>query len=185
MFHAHVGDGNCGFHCIALALGMSQPNAWRQVRLDLLDELRCRKDWLISHFGGIVEYDAALKRLDCDKKRAPPDKWMDCAYDSLLIANYYNIIFCTFNRGWMATYYPSFFELQPKFEEKIFGIALIENVHYVHIQLKPDCPLPPPWYIQVDHSPIKPPVTLKDRFEAWNILNPISNVNADDPIEIK
>lgn len=74
--------------------------------------------------------------------------------------------------------------LPPNFEEKIFGIALIDDVHFVHIQLKPGYPLPPLWYVYVDVSPIKPPAVLTERFEAWNILNPIPENNNVDPIVI-
>lgn len=66
-----VGDGNCGFHAVALALGKKGHDACYQVRLDMIEKLEVNCKWYIRHWG-VTDVDEAKVRLDCKSKVVPP-----------------------------------------------------------------------------------------------------------------
>jgi len=165
-----VGDDNCGFHAVALALGKKDPDAWYQVRRDLLDELEVNGKWYIGHWG-IADVDKAKACLDCKSKVAPPKHWMDL-FDGIIIANAYSIIFCIVSPDGCSTYYPCFQEPIQGFDSNIFGLALINKIHFIHLELKPKVPLPPPHSMCAKYALLKPPLQLNPRFEAWSSIAP-------------
>ena len=84
------GDGNCGFRAIAACLGYSEDN-WRQIRLDLQNELLAHP----AEYAQIFYYDLSTihHSLNFNGSRfAPKDRWLIMLVTSFLIANKYNVI---------------------------------------------------------------------------------------------
>lgn len=142
-------DGNCGFHACAIGLKIRGPDGWRQIRNDLLKEIDMHREFYDSYWGRNVTLDHERK-IFANTKICDRQHWMGVPAHAQILANYYNIVFFSLTDTYCNTYLPCFEEAKEGFEKNIFGIALINNFHYVHVEFKPNSPLPPPTSIWIN-----------------------------------
>nr|KAJ0206777.1 hypothetical protein LSAT_V11C500236860 [Lactuca sativa] len=139
-FHPYVtniqnvrGDGNCGFRAIAACLGYSEDN-WRQIRLDLQNELLAHP----AEYAQIFYYDLNTIHHSLNFNRshfAPKDRWLIMPVTSFLIANKYDVIVIFLSKDSPSTCFPLWLGPQYISTHRVVVIALVRGDHYVNVDL--------------------------------------------------
>ncbi|KAL7596923.1 hypothetical protein Lser_V15G30595 [Lactuca serriola] len=146
-FHPYVtdiqnvrGDGNCGFRAIAACLGYSEDN-WRQIRLDLQNELLAHP----AEYAQIFDYDLNTIHHSLNfngSHFAPTDHWLIMPATSFLIANKYNVIVIFLSKDSPSTCFPLWLGPQDISTHRVVVIALVRGDHYVKVDLHGGYPMP-------------------------------------------
>ncbi|XP_052627760.1 uncharacterized protein LOC128125935 [Lactuca sativa] len=139
-FHPYVtniqnvrGDGNYGFRAIAACLGYSEDN-WRQIRLDLQNELLAHP----AEYAQIFYYDLNTIHHSLNfngSHFALTDHWLIMPVTSFLIANKYNIIVIFLSKDSPSTCFPLWLGPQDISTHRVVVIALVRGDHYVKVDL--------------------------------------------------
>nr|XP_043608865.1 uncharacterized protein LOC122580660 [Erigeron canadensis] len=137
-----LGDGNCGFRAAAFCIGRHQDD-WRQIRMDLLDEL----------FVHNARYTAIFNKEDVQSLQymlnhfeggfADPQYWMTMLETGLLIASRYNVVVVFLSKDGETTCFPLFTSLPSSQPHDICVIGRVNHNHFVRLVLQGDFPVPP------------------------------------------
>ena len=102
-----VGDGNCGFRCVAHGICENQ-NRWREVRQMLLQELELHREVYTSMFTKFG-FDGICYSVNWfEYGSAPEDRYMEMSDTGLVIASSINRpVVLISQRGW-NTCFPLF-----------------------------------------------------------------------------
>ncbi|KNE92480.1 hypothetical protein PSTG_14141 [Puccinia striiformis f. sp. tritici PST-78] len=84
------GDGNCGFHCVAKALGYND-NGWFRVRREMIKEITENKASYAKQQGGEQEVTRIVEGLQVKTKKSKItlSKWLDKMAHGQVLANTY------------------------------------------------------------------------------------------------
>lgn len=80
-------DGNCGYRCIAKALGKHE-DQWPEIRHDLRQELQQNRETYLKIFHE-ADYNNYIHILDWHSGGCSSDKWLVMPFMGTLIANKY------------------------------------------------------------------------------------------------
>ncbi|KAI7933256.1 hypothetical protein MJO29_016940 [Puccinia striiformis f. sp. tritici] len=85
-----IGDGNCGFHCVAKGVGY-EDDGWFRVRQEMLKEISDHRELYLKLQGGEEELTRIIEGLQVKSKktRIIPSKWLDKMAHSQCLANVY------------------------------------------------------------------------------------------------
>ena len=136
------GDGNCGFRATAVCMGHHQDN-WRQVRMDLLDELSVHNARYTAIFNkeGVQSLQYILNHFE--EGFADPHNWMIMPDTGLLIASRYNVVVVFLSKEGDTTCLPLFTSPPSSQPHNICVIARFNGNHFVRLVLQGDFPIPP------------------------------------------
>ncbi|KNE97864.1 hypothetical protein PSTG_08887 [Puccinia striiformis f. sp. tritici PST-78] len=84
-------DGNCGFRCVAKALGYDDDDGWFTVRQEMLQEIDDYKDTYLKLQGGKDSINKIIKGLTVKSKQSKIDlsQWLDKLSHGQVLANIY------------------------------------------------------------------------------------------------
>ncbi|MCH92712.1 receptor-like protein kinase, partial [Trifolium medium] len=155
--HPHIddivnvkGDGYCGFCVIALDTRKNADD-YELIRLNMQKEISLHKETYLSLFGSTerLQYinDAFFPPLRTSGHGiAPKEKWLTFSDMGHIIASYYNkvVVLLTKNEkiGASQTFFPLRGTPPQDPASKILCIGKVDS-HFVYVNLKKDCPLPP------------------------------------------
>ncbi|KAJ1409029.1 PKS-NRPS hybrid synthetase [Sesbania bispinosa] len=135
-------DGNCGYRAIAASLGFGQ-DSWPVIHDDLSRELQHYRAQYIKLFGGVDRYNRLRMSLfvDCGKT-VSVDKWMTLPNMGYIIASRYNLVLISLLKPESMTFFP--LRGHPISSHQIICIGYVYGNHFVQVELKDGCPIPPP-----------------------------------------
>lgn len=127
-----VGDGNCGFRCIAAFLGRGE-EAWQSVRTDLMEELNQYNDFYTRLYGGIGKVTFLMRALlRAHHGHNVEDNWMTTPDMGYLISNKYKVVLTCWSPNCCYTIFP--FNVAPFRTARQFNILLVpEHKHFVQV----------------------------------------------------
>lgn len=143
-----IGDGNCGYRCVAEVVTGNQDN-WMRVRNALFIELSDRFDMYASVFGGGQEgeqYTARLMSSLCHwtNTPAPAQRWMALSDMGLVIATHYNAMVLELSNTQNLTHLPL---IAPDGLAELSCVMAISyqaaTRHFVLLHVSDECPVPP------------------------------------------
>ncbi|KAL5724879.1 hypothetical protein ACHQM5_008088 [Ranunculus cassubicifolius] len=140
-----IGDGNCGYRAVALAMGRSQ-ELWQEVRDDFVEEINTHFDLYSVMLGG-NECVESFKRMANWRGVGidPKKKWMLMPESGFFISNIYNHVLVYLTEEKIATFLPQ--HSTPPAPEQ-YNVMCIMNVadddHFVALKLAPFCPIAKP-----------------------------------------
>jgi len=127
-------DGHCGFRAIAALLGMSEHN-WRDIRINLIEELHTFRDEYIELYGSVMRVDELIHTLSCFECVAPRQHWMTLPDMGHLIASKYNVILVHLSRMQCLTYLPLRSVAPSVIQHRIITIGFVDDCHFVQVLL--------------------------------------------------
>ncbi|XP_057444110.1 uncharacterized protein LOC130736286 [Lotus japonicus] len=138
----------CGYRCIAFLMGKGEQN-WRQVREDMIKELRLRQGVYHGMYGPNTHYEKVLQALHlAPNEFATEEKWLCVPHMGHIVATMYQIVFVTLSNRGGATYFPLTDPVLNLSEHHIICLLLVNNNHWVKALISSDFPLPtvtPEW----------------------------------------
>ncbi|GJV07398.1 putative ribonuclease H-like domain-containing protein [Tanacetum coccineum] len=133
-----IGDGNCGFRSVAVALGLPQ-DQWPRIRSDLVSELDCNRQKYKYIFG-----TTGYKKIYETVKKA--GKWMEMPNTGLVIASTYKRVVISLshggNVGGCTTSFPLWSSPPQSESLETIVIAHVNGNHFIRATLLESCPLP-------------------------------------------
>ena len=133
-----IGDGNCGFRSVAVALGLPQ-DQWRRIRSDLVQELDFNQQKYKYIFG-----TSGYKKIYETVKKA--GKWMEMPNTGLVIASAYKRVVISLthggNVGGCTTSFPLWSSPPQSEPHETIVIVHVNGNHYIKATLREGCPLP-------------------------------------------
>ncbi|XP_074290564.1 uncharacterized protein LOC141617279 [Silene latifolia] len=137
-----IGDGNCGYRCIALDI-YGDENEWLKVRRDLLDELESNKEFYTDIFAGVDNFVALCDRVSFSGGQCLRPYWFDTEL-LLVAANRYNAIFVSLSRRQSMTCLPTkATNVDEHGPRRIFSMVYLRAAeHFVWVRLGSRSPLP-------------------------------------------
>ncbi|KAJ1424222.1 Protein FAR1-RELATED SEQUENCE 6 [Sesbania bispinosa] len=134
-------DGNCGYRAIAASLGFGE-DSWPVIRDELSRELVHFRAQYIQLFGGVDRFNQLRMSLfvDCGKT-VSVDKWMTLPDMGYVIASRYNLVLVSLSKSGSMTFFP--LRGHPKSSHQITCIGYVYGNHFVQVELKDGCPIPP------------------------------------------
>ncbi|GAB4850773.1 hypothetical protein Ancab_039916 [Ancistrocladus abbreviatus] len=137
-----VGDGNCGYRAVAVAIGLNE-NAWAVVRRDLWLEMRSR----INLYASVFVCDDVVTVMQgvahwcglCDSSH-----WMTMPDIGHVIATRYHVVVVLLSRAESITFLPLTSTVNYDPPTHVITLALLEQTnHFIMINLIDDALLPP------------------------------------------
>jgi hypothetical protein len=145
-----TGNGNCGYCCVAKALGYEE-DGWFRVRNEMLNKAKEKRRVYSRLMGDEAGFNSMINAVEVKSKDAniEESKWLSKMDHGQLIANTYQrpIVFLSVNEG------ITFFPLQifaPGEGEPVY-LLHVNKKHWVlaHVQEKDGVrPIPPPFFAQ-------------------------------------
>ncbi|XP_039004661.1 uncharacterized protein LOC120131839 [Hibiscus syriacus] len=133
-----IGDGNCGFRSVAVALGLSE-DQWPRIRSDLVRELDVNQQ-KYKYIFGTTDYKKIYKTVQL------AGKWMEMPNTGLIIASAYNRVVISLanggNVGGCTTIFPLWSSPPQSEPHGTIVIAHVNDNHYIKATLREGCPLP-------------------------------------------
>ncbi|POV97591.1 hypothetical protein PSTT_14978 [Puccinia striiformis] len=143
------GDGNCGFRCVAQALGYADDMGFMQVRDEMAREIASWRSNYAKLQGGENEMKKIINSLTVAraKESVGCDKWLDKMLHGQILANTYNRPIIFLSQGDSNSFLP--LRLGPKDSTRVEPIYLlyVDSNHWVLLEvggIDGDKPLPPP-----------------------------------------
>ncbi|KNE94806.1 hypothetical protein PSTG_11817 [Puccinia striiformis f. sp. tritici PST-78] len=143
------GDGNCGFRCVAQALGYADDMGFMQVRDEMAREIASWRSNYTKLQGGENEMKKIINSLTVAraKESVGCDKWLDKMLHGQILANTYNRPIIFLSQGDSNSFLP--LRLGPKDSTRVEPIYLlyVDSNHWVLLEvggIDGDKPLPPP-----------------------------------------
>ncbi|XP_056694869.1 uncharacterized protein [Spinacia oleracea] len=171
-----MGDGNCGFRCLA-DFFLGDQDKYVEARKIIANEVGANR-WKYQHIhhGGV---DEAMRRIKWPGGHCTSDHYMEVMEDLFPIAQFWNcaVILLGVQGG---SLYPCMTILpwdaecnvtQPSRE--IFILHLIEYNYFIRLDLSPGCPIPPLadlWFMVREPSVIGWEQIFQHRIAEWQRL---------------
>jgi histone-lysine N-methyltransferase SETD2 len=145
-----TGDGNCGYHCVAKALGYGE-DGWFWVRKEMLDKAKEHKRVSSRLQGGEGGFKLMIKALEVESKDTEIEEtqWLSKMAHGQLIANTYQRPVIFLSKKECITFLP-LRTVAPGDADPIY-LLHVNNNHWVlaHVQEKDGVrPIPPPFFAQ-------------------------------------
>ncbi|XP_021722612.1 uncharacterized protein LOC110690098 [Chenopodium quinoa] len=143
-----IGDGNCGFRCVADFFFGNQ-NKWFDARETIANEVAGHPD-LYERIYGLGRLWMNVERIRWDGGAVGERHWMVTIQDLFPIATWFNARVICLGVGLVPTcYYPCITVLPLRARNGVrsptreFVIATVGGSHFIRLDLVPDSPLPP------------------------------------------
>ena len=127
-------DGHCGFHAIAVLLGMSEHN-WRDIRINLIGELHTFCNEYTELYESAMRVNELIYTLSYFECVAHRQHWMTLPDMGHLIASKYNVILVHLSRMQCLTYLPLRSVAPSVMQHRIITIDFVDDCHFVHLLL--------------------------------------------------
>ncbi|XP_012853005.1 PREDICTED: uncharacterized protein LOC105972586 [Erythranthe guttata] len=143
-----IGDGNCGYRCVAEVVMGSQDH-WMKVRKALFMELSDRFEMYTKVYGGGAEgeqYVASMMSSLCHwtDTSAPVERWMTLSDMGLVIATHYNVMVLELSSRQNLTHLPLVSPDGAGQLSSVVGIGYEATAkHFVLLRVSDECPVPP------------------------------------------
>ncbi|KAL8483604.1 hypothetical protein ACS0TY_026333 [Phlomoides rotata] len=137
-----LGDGYCGFRCVAELVGFPQ-ESWGRVRGELYHELSKNCELYERVFIEKKRVDKILEALNWYDETAPKKKWFMLPEMGHLTASYYNVALITLSSAQSLTFLPIRSSIPNDVVPKVICIAFVNDNHFIQVHLKDGHPLPP------------------------------------------
>ncbi|KAK1278378.1 hypothetical protein QJS04_geneDACA016887 [Acorus gramineus] len=137
-----IGDVHCGFHVVAMFLGMSN-EGWREVSNDLLLEIEEHPEEYQLLFYGLDHVEEVKRSLRCQSSYAHRENWMTMPEMGFVIASCYKVIVVHISKNQCLTFFPLRDPPPPISVHRILGLGFVKGCHFVGLDFTPDAPLPP------------------------------------------
>jgi hypothetical protein len=147
-----IGDGNCGFHCLAKALGYDK-DGWKRVREEMIAEIKKNKSTYVKLLGSTKEVQKILDNLvltmddpNPDTPKITCDNWLSKLSHRHIVSNTYvrPIVFLSLADS--ITFLP--LKLGPKNGHSPIYLLFVNGNHWVlpEVEVKDGVtPIPPPF----------------------------------------
>ncbi|XP_021731340.1 uncharacterized protein LOC110698251 [Chenopodium quinoa] len=154
-----IGDGNCGFRCVA-DFFFGDQGKWYDARETIANEV-FGYPVLYERIYGLGRLGMNVERIRWDGGAVDSRHWMVAIQDLFPIATWFNAMVVILGVGQVPTYYyPCLTILSLRARRTVtapareFVIATVGGSHFIRIDLAPDSPLPPIacWWIE-HHEP--------------------------------
>ena len=127
-----IGDGNCGFRCIAHQV-LGDQELWPQVRKEMAELLVSEKDNFVKMLGGEKEFNQIIRHLK--------HNWLNKLDMGQIAADTFQRPVCFYSLAECCTYVP--FKVPPNSHAPIC-ISHVNNNHWILLSIKdPLFPIPP------------------------------------------
>ncbi|XP_021753827.1 uncharacterized protein LOC110719236 [Chenopodium quinoa] len=143
-----IGDGNCGFRCVA-EFFFGDQGRWYDARETITNEVLGYRA-LYERIYGLGRLEINVQRIRWDGGAVDSRHWMVAIQDLFPIATWFNAAVIILGVGQTPTcYYPCLTILPLRARrgvtapEREFVIATVGASHFICIELAPDSPLPP------------------------------------------
>ncbi|XP_021775994.1 uncharacterized protein LOC110739820 [Chenopodium quinoa] len=143
-----IGDGNCGFRCVA-EFFFGDQGRWYDARETIANEVLGYRA-LYERIYGLGRLEINVQRIRWDGGAVDSRHWMVAIQDLFPIATWFNAAIIILGVGQTPTcYYPCLTILPLRARrgvtapEREFVIATVGASHFICLELAPDSPLPP------------------------------------------
>jgi hypothetical protein len=145
-----TGDGNCGYCCVAKALGYEE-DGWFQVRNEMLKEAKENRRVYSKLQGGEARMKSMIAGVEVESKvtKIVESQWLSKMSQGQLIVNTYQQPIAFLSREECLTFFPLFI-VAPGEGDPIY-LLHVDGNHWVlaHVQEKDGVrPIPPPFFAQ-------------------------------------
>ncbi|KAK9166645.1 hypothetical protein Scep_001836 [Stephania cephalantha] len=144
-----LGDGNCGYRCVASGVGLPDVDGWKIVRRKMFDEIIGYENLWREVLGTSYEKVKTVVHCPDNQVGASFDEWLTLPDMGLLISTAFNVILVNLSHGSCSTFLP-LRSVSPSSLHSRLIIAMINerNIHLVRVKLIVNAPLPslyPSW----------------------------------------
>ncbi|OVA05760.1 Ovarian tumor [Macleaya cordata] len=155
------GDGHCGYHVVAMKMGLDLESGWKDVRQAMVKELDLNIDFYTKMFDLEIVHKLR-KRFDYYGDRdITSDYWLQMPEAGFIIAEAFVTVVVLISRDMNFTFVPSRYPYSQYTRNRLIVMAHVNSSHYVGLTLNPGSPMPP-----------EPPYqfwkrTVTDHSKAW------------------
>ncbi|OVA11701.1 hypothetical protein BVC80_8207g9 [Macleaya cordata] len=182
-----LGNGNCGYRVIAHQLGDNDDKGWKAIRKDML----CELDNNLSFYEKLWPDDEIKKMRNRNKYSTgeiTEEEWFVMPEDAQVAAQAFRSVVVFISDLDNITFFPHQTSALVACHHRVIVIAFVNRNHFIGLNLEPNAPIPPPYYLWVRHSPVEAKSwlpTYEGRITEWRrIRNIIQNANPDDDINV-
>ncbi|OVA19045.1 hypothetical protein BVC80_701g4 [Macleaya cordata] len=179
-------DGNCGFRVIAHQLGDDNDEGWRTIRWEMLCELQTNLEFY-QKLWPEDEIQKMFTRYKCETDIITTNEWFVTPMDEQVAAQAFSSVVVSISRHDNVTFFPHQTHSPAACYHRVIVMAFVNGNHFIGLNLKPDAPIPPAYYLWVKHSPADAKNWLSpydDKIKEWKRILNIKEVDQNDFITI-